>query len=193
MFPPHIHEMFEHTWVNETVVITYETVMVGYQDGIVYLGIYPDVYAKGTNKPARVRVRLAEYALEQAVSDSELTQLLKKPDGVVRPLLGSDMPITVDGSPATSLIGPTIRNHIAYLPLSSLAAMIGATATWNPAAATGTLMKGERVKTFRVERQEGFPALGTLFVPAREAVESMGGSVRLAANTLAINTASAAK
>ena len=49
-FPPHIHQLFDSAWVGMPVIITYETVTVGQEDGIVYLSVFPDVYGRGTNE-----------------------------------------------------------------------------------------------------------------------------------------------
>lgn len=177
MFPPHMRELFKLVAVGNPLVITYETVKIGYDGGVVYLAVYPDIYNKRTNSAARVRARLGEYELSEAVNDTELQSRLRQADGVARPLLGSTMPVYINGTRWDGPIGPTMRSGSSYLPLTSLAQAISAETTWDPSTGRATATYQGKTVTFAVNGRSAFSALGAPFVPVRTFVETLGGAV----------------
>lgn len=188
MFPPHIHELFENAAVGMPVDISYETVMVGQQHGIVYLAVFPDIYARGTNQLAQARIRLASLGVEQVLTEVELTRMLQHADGVARPILGSDIAVTLDDKRVTLPLGPTVRGTTTYLPLRALADMLGAETRWEQATQTATLVRGDMTVSFVLPKGEGFSALGAVFVPVRTAVVGVGGAVTFTPGVVAITS-----
>jgi len=176
-FPPHIHALFDSAWVGMPVIIEYETVTVGQQDGIVYMAVFPDIYARGTNAPSRARVRLASFGLGNILTGPELERTLARADGVARPILGSTIPVTLNGTPLNTPVGPTVRNGQSYLPLRAITDQIGATVEWDPTAGTATVTRNEQRITFATDGTQTFTALDALFVPVRALVEKLGGTV----------------
>jgi len=176
-FPAHIHELFDSAWVGMPVIITYETVTVGQQDGIVYLSVFPDVYGRGTNAPSRARARLASFELGDVLTGPALERTLARADGVARPILGSDMPVTLNGVPLLLPIGPTIRDGENYLPLRAVVEQIGATVRWDMTTRAAIVERDGRQAAFPIDGEKTFTALGSTFVPVRDLVEQLGGSV----------------
>jgi hypothetical protein len=176
-FPPHIHELFDNAWVGMPVIITYQTVTVGQEDGIVYMSIFPDVYGRGTNAPSRARARLASFGLGDVLTGPGLERALAQADGVARPILGSETPVTRNGSPLNSPIGPTIRDGESFLPLRAVAEQLGASVTWNGMTRTAVIDLGGRSAAFTVDHEDAFTALGSVFVPVRALVEQLDGTV----------------
>ncbi|MHB0937640.1 MAG: L,D-transpeptidase family protein [Armatimonadota bacterium] len=175
-FPPHIHELFDSARVGMPVIITYETVTVGQEDGIVYLSVFPDVYGRGTNAPSRVRARLARFGLGDVLTGPGLERTLAQADGVARPILGSDTPVTVNDAPLDSPIGPTIREGESYLPLRAIMEQIGASVRWDGSTRTAIVTHGDRTASFTADGGQAFIALGAAFVPVRDLVERLGGT-----------------
>lgn len=175
-FPPHIHELFDSARVGMPVIITYETVTVGQQDGVVYLSVFPDVYSRGTNAPSRARARLARFGLGDVLTGPELERVLAQADGVARPILGSKTPVTLNGEPLNAPIGPTLRGGESFLPLRAVVERIGASVHWDGATRTATVVLGDRTAGFTLDGEQAFTALGAAFVPARALAEKLGGT-----------------
>lgn len=176
LFPPHIRELFDRVAVNQPVIITYETLTVGYQNGMVYLSVFPDVYARGTNTPEQARKRLAAYSLEQVLTPEELQVWLTRADGISRPILGSTRAVVLNGQSLSLPIGPTLRNGRAYLPFRPIAEALGATVKWDAAARKISITRGEKTTMISLTDSETFNALGTVFVPVRLLTEQLGGT-----------------
>jgi len=177
MFPAHVRQLFDWVTIGMPVVITYETVTVGYQRGTIYLAIFPDIYQRGTNKPGAARARLAALGLDGILSEDALRQRLTEADGVARPLLGSSLPVTLNGVPLALPIGPTGRDGRLYLPLRPLVQAVGAAVGWDAATRTVTVSRGEATALFPLTEAGAFTALDTVFVPARTLAERLGGTV----------------
>lgn len=186
MFPPHVHELFDHVTVGMPVDIVYDTVTVGQQHGVVYLAMLPDIYSWGTNKPDAVRARLTRYGLEQVLTPAAFTARLRQTDGIARPLLGSTMPVNVNGATAAMTTGLTLRDGQGFLPLPDLANALGAAYTWD-AASGATITHDGRTVTLAADGRQSFVALDTPFVPVRPLVERLGGMVKYDVNGLAIS------
>lgn len=182
-FPQHIHELFDAVSVDTPVIIEYETVTVGEQDGIVYMSVLPDVYGRGTNAPSQVRARLASFDLSGIFTGPELERIIAQADGVARPVLGSHRRVIVNNTLLKSPIGPTVRNGISYLPLSPIMAQVGGTAQWDGPTRTATVTIGDHQASFTADGQQAFTALGATFVPVRALAEQLGGTAEYAPET----------
>lgn len=187
-FPQHIRQLFNAVRVGMPVVLTYETVTVGQENGVVYLAIFPDIYARGTNAPEAVRTRLATYGLADVLSADELGQWLAQADGVARPILGSAKGISINGVHFDAPIGLTVKQGVSYLPLPTLAEALQAEISWDQTTQTATLSRGEQQVTF-TPADNTFTALDTLFVPVRRVVENLGGTVDYSTPELAVQIA----
>jgi L,D-transpeptidase ErfK/SrfK len=183
-FPPHIRELFDHVRVDQPVLLTYQTVTLGYDAGTVYLAVFPDIYAYGTNAPRRVHTRLSTLGLGGILTRSELERRLAQPDGIARPLLGSAIRVTVNRAPFATPLGPTVKAGTSFVPLRTLADAVGAQLVWDPATKTATLTRGLRQATFAAS--DGFLAFNSQFVPVRRLVEALGGTVDFRAGAIAI-------
>lgn len=194
LFPPHIHELFAAVRVGMPVIITYETVTIGEDNGVVYASVFPDIYARGTNQPAHVRAELARFGLEGIFTASELERLVARADGVSQPILGSTMTIRVNGTPLASPVGPTLREGVSYVPLRAIGDALGATVQWDGARNEATLELVDRSVSFTTrERTEsgeagGFIGLGTFFVPVRALAEGLGATVDFADGVINIRS-----
>jgi len=177
-FPAHIRELFDSVWVGMPVIIDYQTVTVGQQDGIVYLAIFPDVYGHGTNAAAKVRARLASFGLDGLFTGSELAAVIAQADGVARPILGSATPVLLNGARLNTPVGPTKHDGQSYLPLRAVTDALGATVAWDAAARSVLITRGGSQVAFPVDGAKSFNALGALFVPVRPLVDALGGSVQ---------------
>lgn len=182
-YPADIRAIFAETRVGMPVIITYQTVTVGVERGTVYMAVFPDIYARGTNAPRAARARLARFGLDGALSDAEWAARLARTDGIARPILGSTVPVTVNIRRLDSPIGPTLRGGAYYLPARSLANALGAQVAWS--AGTVTLTRGKQRVAFTVGRNAFF-VLGSAFVPVRRAVQGLGGLVIYAAGGIRI-------
>jgi L,D-transpeptidase ErfK/SrfK len=171
-FAAHIHQIFDSAYVGMPVIIEYNTVTIGQDDGIVYMAVFPDIYAHGTNAPSQVRAKLASLGLEQVFTQTMLEQRIRQADGVARSILGSDIPVTLNGQPLNSPIGPTIREGVSYLPLRAIADQLGAVVEWQNDTATVT--RGNQTVSFPLDGS--FIALNTIFVPVRDLVEKLAGT-----------------
>lgn len=174
-FPPHIHRLFAQIRIGMPVIITYQTVTVGMEGGVIYLAVFPDIYARGSNAPHNVRHRLASFGLDGALTAPELARRIAQADGIARPLLGSKTKVSVNLHPVDLPLGPTFKRGTAYLPVSTLAGALQAQVTWDPASKTVTLRRGILHVSFA--NAGTFTVLGTHFVPIRDTVESLGGIV----------------
>ncbi|MHB9129611.1 MAG: L,D-transpeptidase family protein [Armatimonadota bacterium] len=188
LFPSHILKLFDQAWVGMPVMMTYETVTVGQQNGIVYLAIFPDVYNRGTNDQSRIRRVLAGFDLAQTLTDAELQQFINQADGIARPILGSNISVIVDGEKVDLPVGPTYRDGAILLPARSLAAVLGAKMRWEARTKTETLMRDTHEVAFSIRDGASMLALGALFVPVREAVEGLGGTVAFTGTEIVITT-----
>lgn len=175
-FPAHIRQLFDSTRIGMPVIITYQTVTVGADSGVVYMAVFPDIYRRGSNAPHNVRARLAAFGLGGVLTARELEQRLAQADGIARPLLGSTRKVTVNLLPLNTPIGPTLKRGTTYLPLRTIAAALKADVTWHAGTGTATLTRGKQRISFTANNT--FTALGTRFVPLRRAVEGLGGRVQ---------------
>jgi hypothetical protein len=174
-FPPDIRQIFANVSIGTPVVLTYQTVTIGRDGGVVYMAVFPDIYARGTNSPGTVRNRLASFGLNGVLTGPELEQRLAQADGIARPLLGSTTKVSVNLSSLNTPIGPTLKENAYYLPLRTLADALHADITWDSSSKTATVTRGSKRVTY--PSNSGFTALDTLFVPVRRAVEGLGGRV----------------
>jgi L,D-transpeptidase ErfK/SrfK len=184
-FPAHIDQLFDITHIGMPVMITYETVTVGVDSGVVYLAVFPDIYARGTNAPRHVRKRLAEFGLNGALTTHALEQRLAQADGIARPVLGSLTKVSVNASPLHTPLGPTDRKGVYYLPIDALADALQAQVTKNVETKSVTLTRGDRHVSFS-DKSDSFTALDTHFVPIRRAVEGLGGRVEVERGSIGI-------
>ena len=185
MFPSDMHELFDLVRVGTPLSITYDTVKVGQQNGIVYLAIFPDIYNEGTNTPDQVRAELAPFGLSEAVSDAWLQKYLPRADGDARPILGSTLSTVINGAPWQGPIAPTLRDGISYLPLDALAAATGVSVTVSSGQATLSY-KGHST-TLPLNAQTAFTALDTQFIAVAAYAKALGGSANLNGNALTIS------
>ncbi|HOF87997.1 MAG TPA: L,D-transpeptidase family protein, partial [Armatimonadota bacterium] len=176
LFPAHIRTLYAHVAVGDPVLITYETVAVGHEDGIVYLAVFPDVYRRATNDIARVQRHLRGYGLAEALTREELAQAIRRADGVARHILGSRMAIKVQGTPVAGEVGPTLRGGRSYLPVRQLAGYLRAAVRWDAGTETAYLTHASR-EVAVTAGDEAFIALNTLFVSVRSVMEALGGSI----------------
>jgi hypothetical protein len=176
MFPAHVRELFEGVTVGMPVVLTYETVQAGYGEGMVFLAVYPDVYHRGTNSRGAVQARLAALGATGVLTDAQIDAAAKSADGVATPVLGSRVPVTLNGAPLALPLGPTFRDGRSYLPVRALAAALGAVMTYDPVMKTVTLTRAGRTVTFN-QTTTGFTAIDAYFCPVRQVLEGLGGTV----------------
>lgn len=184
MFPADIRELFDLVEVGTPLDITYQTLKIGQQHGVVYLAIFPDIYGKGTNGPMQARAALADYGLSGAVSDLWLQKYLARADGVARPILGSTLSTVINGAAWQGAIGPTLRDGVAYLPLGALADATGADIR---IAGTEAIVRyqGRRVSV-PIDEQTAFSALDTLFISVPAYAGALGGSASVNEQSLTI-------
>lgn len=187
LFPPHILDLFSQAWIGMPVVIVYQTVMVGQEGGVVYLAVFPDIYRFGSNDFNQAQRRLASFGLNNAISDDDLRQRLTRADGVARPILGSTMPVMINGNEWKPSIGPTSKGGVDYLPLRELAAAVDADLQVDNRANTITVSKNARSLSLNVKSPDIFLCYNTTFVAVHKFIEALGGSVATSHNVLVIN------
>lgn len=185
-FPPHIHQLFDSSRIGMPVIITYQTITVGVDSGVVYMAVFPDIYARGSNVPRNARQQLANYGLDGALSEQELEQRLAQADGIARPLLGSNTKVSVNLLPTYIPLGPTYRKGATYLPISTMAAILKAQLTWDAGTNTATLTRGIKRISFST-KNGAFSALGNLFVPISRVVSGLGGTTQYSQGNISIS------
>jgi L,D-transpeptidase ErfK/SrfK len=188
MFPPFMHQLFDLVDVGTPLTITYDTIKVGQEHGIVYLAIFPDVYGKGVNTPEQLRARLAQYGLSDALSEQDVQHVLARPDGVARPILGSSLPVTVNGTPWQNPIGPTRRDGVLYLPLNDLVATIGAQTNWDKSGGQASVTYQGKTATFPVDGHTAFNALDSVFIAVHSFTAAFGGTTEVSGGRLRLTT-----
>lgn len=185
MFPPLIHQLFPMVEVGMPVVITYDTVKVGQQNGIVYMAVFPDIYQMDTNTPEQVRTLLSKDNLDDVLSSAGIQAALAHADGIARPILGSTMPVSINGAAWQGPIGPTMRDGTLYLPLDALADHLGMQLTEDSDSVTG-VYHGKSV-TFPIDGHTAFRALDAVFISANSFAQAYGGAARVVGGTLNIH------
>lgn len=184
-YPADIHALYDHTSIGMPVIITYQTVTVGVDGGMVYMAVLPDIYGRGTNAPGNARKQLARYGLDGVLTGPELEQWLAQTDGIAHPMLGSNTKVFVNLIPLNTPIGPTNKQGITYLPIRPLATALDAQVAWDAGTKTITLTRGDRRVSYS-SISGVFPALGTHFVPIRRTVDGLGGRVLFDKGTISI-------
>ncbi len=187
LFPPHIRELFDAVKVGMPAVITYETITIGQQNGIVYLSVFPDIYGYHSNAVAVARRRLATFGLANALPAAELRRRLRQTDGVAHPILGSPVSLWVNGTRKPLTTGVTFHGGTAYAPLRELATALGAKLTWDANTRAASLTRGINRVTINADATQNFVALGALFVPIRPLAHQLGGIVNFTGSRVYIN------
>lgn len=177
LFPQHILDLFDKSWIGMPVSITYQTILVGQQNHVVYLAVFPDIYANGANAPDQVAARLSAYGLRDFAASSDVQAQLAHPDGVARPILGSDVAVRVNGTPLSKMIGPTVRDGNSYLPVRDMAKALGIRVHWDNAAKQIEVTRGSHQLTLPLDGQSGFTAFGEPFVQVNTLITGLGGTV----------------
>jgi len=145
MYPEHAHELYRLTPVGAPAKIMYERTVLGYrpEDGVVYLAYYPDPYQVAEVKPEQVREQLKDYGLADMVDGEGLAEILRRPTGVLTPIVGSRAKVRVNGTLVKSALGPTWAGGDWLVPAGPMARALGAQVEVGPGVNYLIIMRGE--------------------------------------------------
>ncbi len=156
MYPEHARALYPQVHPRTKVRIIYETLLLGYspEHRAVFLSIYPDIYRKGTNDPARVKTLLFLAGLSEIVEEEQIRLLVKTRNGVPFPLLGSDLRLQVNGAEMSLPVNPTPRGDDYLIPAESLAEILGAGLSLGPDKGWYVLRRGKNWFAFSPGKSE---------------------------------------
>ena len=96
MYPVMAREVFEKVTIGMPVRIEYEPIKLGFEEGVFYVVVYPDVYRQADPK-ARLMKLLQSEGLDGVVSEQRIEELVAQAQGFPRPVLARDVKVAFEG------------------------------------------------------------------------------------------------
>ncbi|PIU63743.1 MAG: hypothetical protein COS84_09355 [Armatimonadetes bacterium CG07_land_8_20_14_0_80_40_9] len=192
MYPPDAKKLFKLVRVGTPVEIIYQPIKLGFDQGKIYLEVYPDVYYHGTNTFKKVSNLLEEKGILPLVEEEKIKAILKAALGIPVPILGSDIKVVVDGEVIPLEISLIIKDGQALVELEKVAQSLDANLIWDEVRKRVIVSRYWNVVELEINPQrkvflngqevpsDNFPLfnlLGKTIVPLRFIANALGSSV----------------
>jgi len=129
LYPEAAHALFDQVAVGMPIYSVYEPVLVGTLNGRFYLTVFPDIYHTGLASPARVGKELEAAGIADLVDAKTVQTIVRHADGYPHRIIGSDEPLTVNGTEIRSTVAPTRVKGQWVVPAREVAAALGGQVT----------------------------------------------------------------
>lgn len=172
MYPELVRQLFQQVRVGMSVRIEYRPVKLARADsGQVLMVVFPDVYHR-LDLLAESRSLIARAGLEELVEEGRLRQIVSHAEGVVRPLVGEEITLTLNGEAQPGQFLALRHRDRLYLPEEALAAV-----------GLSLVESGGQLSVVhdedRVEVSSPLKLDSRWFVPAADVLGSFGFQVKL--------------